>query len=90
MSYEIAFTKQALKDMIDVEKSHFKEKVVKLLKEIKMSPYSLKIARFEPLVGEYKGLYSLRISKKHRLVYQILEEEKVVLIVSAWTHYENI
>lgn len=32
-------------------------------------------------------VYSRRINKKHRLTYQILEEEKKVIILSAYDHY---
>ena len=41
-------------------------------------------------VGDMDGLYSRRINIKHRLVYQVYEENKIVKIVSAWSHYENI
>ena len=45
---------------------------------------------YEKLVGDMDGLYSRRINLKHRLVYQVYEEEKTVKIVSAWSHYEKI
>ena len=32
--------------------------------------------------------YSRRINVQHRLVYQVLEEEQAVKILSLWTHYE--
>jgi len=44
--------------------------------------------RFERLVGDLKGAYSRRINIQHRLVYQILQEEKVVKVLRMWTHYE--
>jgi Txe/YoeB family toxin of toxin-antitoxin system len=43
---------------------------------------------FEALVGDLKGAYSRRINIQHRLVYQVLEEEKVVKVLRLWTHYE--
>jgi len=39
-------------------------------------------------VGDLKGAYSRRINIQHRLVYQILQEEKVVKVLRMWTHYE--
>ena len=35
-----------------------------------------------------KVYYSRRINVQHRLVYQVLEEEQAVKILSLWTHYE--
>ena len=43
---------------------------------------------FEKLIGDLSGAYSRRINIQHRLVYQILDEEKAVKIIRMWTHYE--
>jgi len=43
---------------------------------------------FEKLVGDLSGAYSRRINIKHRLVYQVIEEERTVKIIRLWTHYE--
>jgi Txe/YoeB family toxin of toxin-antitoxin system len=34
------------------------------------------------------GALSRRISIQHRLVYQVLEKERVVKVLRMWTHYE--
>lgn len=34
------------------------------------------------------GAYSRRINVQHRLVYQVLEQERVVNVIRMWTHYE--
>jgi toxin YoeB len=39
-------------------------------------------------VGDLAGAYSRRINIQHRLVYQGLEEEKLVKVIRMWTHYE--
>ena len=39
-------------------------------------------------MGDLSGAYSRRVTIQHRLVYQILEEERVVKILRMWTHYE--
>ncbi len=44
--------------------------------------------RFEKLVGDLSGAYSRRINIQHLLVYQVLEEEKVVKVLRMWSHYE--
>ena len=43
---------------------------------------------YEELVGDLSGAYSRRINIQHRLVYQVLEIEKVVKVLRLWTHYE--
>jgi Txe/YoeB family toxin of toxin-antitoxin system len=43
---------------------------------------------FEKLIGDLSGAYSRRINMQHRLVYQVLDEEKVVKVLRMWTHYE--
>ena len=35
------------------------------------------------------GLYSRRINYQHRLVYKVHEEEKIIQIISLWTHYKR-
>ena len=42
---------------------------------------------FEKLVGDLAGAYSRRINIQHRLVYQVLEAEKVVKVLRLWSHY---
>lgn len=36
-----------------------------------------------------RAIYSRRIDKKHRLIYEIFEEEKIVAVLSAYGHYEE-
>ncbi|MGM9539222.1 Txe/YoeB family addiction module toxin [Anaerovibrio sp.] len=43
---------------------------------------------YEKLLGNLQGAYSRRLNIKHRLVYTVMEEEKIVRIISMWSHYE--
>ena len=43
----------------------------------------------EPLKGEPQGRWSRHITKKHRLVYRIYNDEVLVLILSAYGHYDD-
>jgi Txe/YoeB family toxin of toxin-antitoxin system len=43
---------------------------------------------FEKLVGDLAGAFSRRITLQHRLVYQVLEKERVVKVLRMWTHNE--
>ncbi|WP_311325381.1 hypothetical protein [Capnocytophaga sputigena] len=35
-----------------------------------------------------RNVYSRRIDKKHRLTYEVFEEERYIEILSAYGHYE--
>ena len=43
---------------------------------------------FEKLVGDISGAFSRRINIQHRIVYQVIQDKKVVKIIRMWTHYE--
>ena len=43
---------------------------------------------YEKLVGDLAGAYSRRINVQHRLVYQVLEQDRIVKVIRMWTHYE--
>ena len=58
-----------------------------LIEIIKENPYKTPPS-YEKLMGDLTGAYSRRINIKHRVVYEVLEEEKTVKIISLWTHYE--
>jgi len=54
-----------------------RERVEELLTLLREEPLRTP-PRFERLAGDLKGAYSRRINIQHRLVYQVLEEERVV------------
>lgn len=41
----------------------------------------------EPLSGDRLGQWSRRISKRHRLVYEIQDTDVIVLVLTAYGHY---
>lgn len=89
MTYKILITKAALKDKEKIKGNKALESKVKnLIELISKNPYETPPS-FEKLKGDLDGLISRRINIQHRLVYQVYEEEKVVKIISMWTHYEN-
>ncbi|WP_448095643.1 Txe/YoeB family addiction module toxin [Ornithinimicrobium sp. W1665] len=44
--------------------------------------------RYEKLVGDLAGCYARRIDIQHRLVCEVLPEERVVHVLRMWAHYE--
>ena len=86
--YKFEWTKQAVKDWERLSQSAYAKKGKELLEMIQDNPYQSP-PRFKSLTGNFKGMYSRRISQQHRLVYEVIEEEKVILINSMWTHYHE-
>ena len=87
MSWKVVFTKQALKDSKKIARSNLKTKAQELISLLKQDPFQ-NPPQFEKLVGDLEGAYSRRINIQHRLVYQVLEQERVVKVLRMWTHYE--
>jgi toxin YoeB len=56
-----------------------------LIKDISRNPYT-GIGKPEPLKYKYKGYWSRRITDEHRLIYQVKEEE--LLILKCRFHYD--
>ena len=81
------FTKQAQRDAKKISRTGLKKNVIKLLEILQDDPYQSP-PRYEKLLGDLEGAFSRRINIQHRLVYQILEEEKIVKVIRMWTHYE--
>ncbi len=81
------FTKQAQKDARKLALSGLKPKAQDLLVILELDPWQ-NPPPYEKLVGDLAGAYSRRINIQHRLVYQILETEKVVKVLRLWTHYD--
>jgi Txe/YoeB family toxin of toxin-antitoxin system len=87
MSWKIVYTKQAQKDAKKLSASGLKSKAQKLLQVIEADPFQ-NPPRYEKLVGDLTGAYSRRINIQHRIVYQVLEEQKIVKVLRLWTHYD--
>lgn len=81
------FTKQAQRDAKKISRAGLKKNVTTLLTILKENPYQSP-PRYEKLLGDLEGAFSRRINIQHRLVYQILEQEKTVKVIRMWTHYE--
>ena len=43
---------------------------------------------YERLVGDLAGALSRRINIQHRLVYEVVDEARVVKVLRMWSHYE--
>ena len=86
--YRIVYTRDAVNDIPKLKAAHLDAKAKALIELLRENPYQSPPG-YEKLVGDLQGLFSRRINIQHRLVYQVLDEEKTVKIVSLWTHYER-
>lgn len=87
--YTIKYTKAAVKDIPKLKATHLDSKAKLLIDLIRENPYQTPPS-YEKLIGNLQGLFSRRINLQHRLVYEVYENEKVIKIISMWTHYERI
>ncbi len=86
MTWELLYSKQALKDAKKLASAGQKNKALQLLEIIKTNPYQ-NPPPYEKLIGDLVGAYSRRINIQHRLVYEVYEDERVVRVLRLWTHY---
>ncbi|MEA2102404.1 MAG: type II toxin-antitoxin system mRNA interferase toxin, RelE/StbE family [Thermodesulfobacteriota bacterium] len=82
MNYEVIFSKQAHKDIKKLTPG-LRDKAKDIIRNrISIDPHSGK-----PLFGNLKGYYSVRLTYKDRIVYSIDEDQVIVFILRAKTHY---
>ena len=87
MNWELHYARQAQKDAEKLTAAGLKPKAQALLAILAENPYQTP-PPFEKLVGDLSGAYSRRISIQHRLVYQVLDDAKIVKVLRMWTHYQ--
>ena len=94
MNYEVLLSKKAKEDREELTKQGYGEKTEELIEILKNDPFQ-NPPNYKRLTGEMKGLFSRRINREHRLVYEIVpaEDEKfkgTVNIIRMKTHYKGI
>ena len=85
--WRLVFTRRARKDAKKVAATGLRDKAQVLLDILAEDPFQSPLP-FEKLVGDLAGAYSRRINIQHRLVYQVLKDDRTVKILRMWTHYE--
>ena len=86
--YSIKITKAAQKDKEKIKQyPALKRNVQNLIELLKINPFQ-NPPPYEKLVGNLSDCYSRRINVQHRLVYTVDDENKIVKIISMWTHYD--
>ena len=90
MTYKVRNLIKADEDLARLAKSEPKayKKAQGFIEELKEHPKT-GLGHPEPLRGKPEGRWSREITKKHRMVYRIYETEVVVLVISAYGHYDD-
>ena len=88
--YKLDYTDKAMMDMQRLKNEEPKafQKLSKLLEELMDHPKT-GTEHPEQLKGNRSGLWSRRITKKHRLVYEIHDNKILVLVLTAYGHYDD-
>jgi len=85
--WRAVFTNQAQRDARKITRSGLRDRAEELIEILRRNPRQSP-PPFEKLVGDLAGAYSRRINIQHRLVYQVLDDERTVKVIRMWTHYE--
>lgn len=85
--YNIKYSNPSIKQLKKIKEKGLINNVEKLINIIKQNPYQ-NPPSFEKLIG-FDSVYSRRINIKHRLIYKIDNNKKIIYILSLWSHYEN-
>ncbi len=85
--WQVVFTGQAQKDAKKLSAAGLRTKAEHLIEILRENPY-MTSPPFEKLLGDLSGAFSRRINIQHRIVYQILDSDKIVKVIRMWTHYE--
>ena len=83
--YTFIRSKQDKKDFEKILNSNLKKTAYELMEIIEKNPYEPPVEKMTNQIA----MYSRRINRKHRLVYEVYEEKKIVKIISAWNHYDD-
>ena len=87
--YKIIFSKQASKEKQFLKSSNLEEKAKTILIKMSEDPFCYPPS-YEKLSGDFRGLFSRRINRQHRIVYKVNNVKKEIYIITMWTHYDNV
>jgi len=85
-AWEVALKKTARKDAVKIRQAGLSGKVDAMLDQLERDPFYLP-PPFEKLIGDLNGLFSRRITIKHRLVYEIIPNNRQVVVYRMFSHY---
>jgi len=87
VKWDLVFTRQARKDAKKLAAAGLRPKAELHLDLLRENPYRTP-PPYEKLVGDLAGAISRRVNIQHRLIYQVLEDRKIVKVIAMWSHYQ--
>ena len=87
VTWNLVYSKYAIKDAKKLSSAGLKDKVKGLLDILVVNPLQ-NPPPYEKLVGDLTGANSRRINIQHHLVYEIFRKEKSVHIIRMWAYFE--
>lgn len=87
MIWKVVYAKQAQEDAKKLSISGLKSKAEEIIDILKENPYQTPPS-YEKLVGDLSGAYSRRLNIQYRIVYQVINADKIVKVLRMWTRYE--
>ena len=86
MNFNIETIPRFEKDVKKLSSASLDKKAKELIELIKKNPFQ-KSPPYEKLVENLSGSFSRRINIKYRIIYEVIEEEKLIRISRMWAHY---
>jgi len=87
--YIIKFSSLAEKDKKKLKNSGLDKSCKNILSLMENDPFCYPPS-YEKLSGELSGLYSRRINRQHRIVYEVCKDTNEIHIIRMWTHYDKL
>lgn len=90
MKYTVILTEEASNDLKRLQRNEpaAYKKALKLIAELGEHP-QMGTGHPEPLKGLPEGRWSRQITKKHRLVYRIVNKQVLVIVLASYGHYDD-
>ena len=88
-AWRVQLNKQVVKDAEKIRRAGLEDNVKEIIQLLRENPFRVP-PPYEKLNGDLNGKYSRRINRKHRMVYTVDTENRIVKVLSVWTHYENV
>lgn len=86
--YQIAPSNRAARQLKKLREKRIEGRIIDLLEAIAKNPRE-GIGRPKNLIGMDVETWSRRIDSKNRIVYEIYEKEKLVILLSITGHYKD-
>ena len=84
--YTLKFSKTTLKQLKKINDIKTMEKIKMILDELVIDPYAT-THKFERLKSNFAGYCSKRLNHKDRILYQVVDNQVTILVVSVLGHY---